>query len=459
MPILDKMNQNHPPEDNNGHQPGDDEPLFDYPKPEPVQRRRPQPEFLDARLGRAAITVSALVERIVDAVTAEHTPDDSAIRAAKTRADRLKLLRPVVDYVLSVESVEANNDQTAELMRLAYSDLFGLGPLDALIDDPAITTISLEGANKVSVRRGHGEMMPLDILFEDISHFKDVVGRLLQRADATLTDENPLIEVGFQAENGRFISVNLAAPPVTVALSLDIRLHPVEGPTLEGLVARGTLDARGARVLRALMASDYGFVLAGQPEAGKTMTLSGLLTALPDPARAAALERTGELHLPEGMTRILPDWSGMPGVTFGEQVAAHHDGGYRTLVLDEVRADEPHTIAPLLTAADPPRMIWSMRGSPAAKRLRAALDMLARRADMANGDQLSDRLFERMPFVVSVRRLDGVIQLREVGEWVRGEGGYWGYQPLMQQTMGEMLLMETVPEHRLAGIEDDFWTE
>jgi len=453
------MTQNNDPDDDNGK--GDDQ-GFDFPNPAPAQRRKLRPTFYETRLGRGAISRAALLERIVDLFTAEHTPDNSAVRAAQTRAGRIKLVLPVVEYVLSVESVEASKDEKAELIATAYSEIFGFGPLDPLFNDETITTITLESAEKVSIRRGHGDLEPLDVLFDDDGHMEEVVGRMLMRADVAPWEGMSVVEAGFRLENGRFLSMSLAAPPVTLAFSLDIRLHPLQRPTLDDLATRDTFTPDVLRVFRALVASDHGFMIVGQPECGKTMTLSALLAILPNPSNAIAVERTGEFHLPEGMASVRGRWPQSvddPGITFGQQIDAQLDKGYRIVVLDEVRADEPHTIAPLLAMDDPPRMIWSVRASPDSKRLRAALGMLARRGDEANGENLVRNLFERIPFVISLRRLNEEIQFREIGEWYYEPGDdSVRYQALLQQSMGEVFITGNIPRHLLPEVEETFWT-
>jgi pilus assembly protein CpaF len=297
------------------------------------------------------------------------------------------------------------------------------------------------------------------MIFGDESQLEDVTGRLLKRAGAVLRADLPIVEAGFVADNGRFVSVTMASPPVTYALSMDIRLHPVEAPTLASLVERGTLTEKAARLLRALMQSEYGFVLAGQPESGKTMTLSALLRELPNPAKAAAVERTGELHLPPDMRRAVVEWAdrvGDTGVTFGDQIEAQIEKGCEVLVLDEVRADEPQSIAPLLEMDDPPRLIWSFRGAPDSKRLVSALGMLARRAKPNDSETLVQRLFKQMPYVVSVRRREGQIELREVGEWYNAEERR--YRALMQTSGGETFTTGEIPDHPLPGLDALFWS-
>jgi len=57
------------------------------------------------------------------------------------------------------------------------------------------------------------------------------------------------------------------------------------------------------------------------------------------------------------------------------------------------------------------------RGAPDHKRLQSALGMLARRAETGAGETLVHALYERLPFVVSVARIQGRLRLFSIAEW------------------------------------------
>lgn len=126
------------------------------------------------------------------------------------------------------------------------------------------------------------------------------------------------------------------------------------------------------------------------------------------------------------------------------------------LLLDEVRADEPHTIAPLLRDSPSPRQIWSFRGPFDAKRLRSALSMLARRADMGQGEALVQAMYQRLPFIVTVWRAHGRIGLYSVAEWQFRQSDYPDYVLLAASRNGELNLTGERPQRTL-NLPDDFW--
>jgi Flp pilus assembly CpaF family ATPase len=422
------------------------------------QKPNRQPQFISGQLGRRMISMAALTERIEAAFAEEYGEDSEALREADTPTKRLKLLLGTVDYVLAVESVQVSPDEKADLINQAYSNLFSYGPLDALFLDEQVTTISLEGPDRAAVRYGSGDLTQLGALFQDADHFRRIVKRLLLDSGAELRDDQPYMETGLMVEE-RPVCVNLLAPPVTTQLTADIRVHPRQPPTLEELTTSGFMTAQAADLLRALAASPHGVIVAGETESGKTTLLNALLQALPEPDRTIAVERAGELRPPPGIQRLIAQWpvGDQPGITFGAQIGNALAQQPACLVLDEVRADEPGSIGPLLEMADAPRQIWSFRGAIFAKRLQSALSMLARRADFGQGEELVRALYQRLPFVVSVIRTSGQLRLWSVSEWqFRDSPDYPTYTPLLQTEQGELKLTGQQPARPL-NLPPAFW--
>jgi len=193
------------------------------------------------------------------------------------------------------------------------------------------------------------------------------------------------------------------------------------------------------KMLRPLLASKYGFVIAGETETGKTTLLNALAQELPQQDHVVAIERTGELRLPPQITPFTVRWpvNDRPGASFSDQIQAGLSAGPNCLLLDEVRSDEPEAIAPLLELDTPPRQIWVVRGAPDHKRLQSALGMLARRAAPGQGETLVHALYERLPFIVTVARIRGRLQLFSIAEWQsRIDTDYPDYVMLMRYEEG-----------------------
>jgi pilus assembly protein CpaF len=418
-----------------------------------------EPKVVYGRLGTRMYSVAALVEKIVAAFHEEHGDESAVLLDADTPTKRMKLLLATTDYVLAVESVLLASDEKADVMSRVYSELFSYGPLDALFRDATVTTISLDGYDKVSVRYGHGDLVPMGPVFEDQQHLRQVIIRLLRDSGAMLTEDQPYLEVGLIVD-GRPICVNLVAPPISIQLRADIRVHPKTLPTLDDLVAAEFMPAAAATFLKALVAAPHGFIIVGDTESGKTTLLSVLAQFLPQPEQTVAVERAGELRLPMGAQRLSVRWpvGEQPEVSFGQQVNAALSKNPACIILDEVRADQPEAIAPLLSQANPPRQIWSFRGSADDKRLRSALGMVARRADTSQSEALVQNLYRRLPFIITLKRTKGSIRLRSIAEWQFPVGSdYPDYVEIMTTGWEGLELSGKRPAHELP-LTADFWT-
>jgi Flp pilus assembly CpaF family ATPase len=417
-----------------------------------------EPEFLESLPGRM-VSVKGLLERIQRQFYNEHGEGESrAFEEATTEAKRRALVRDVTEYVLGVESVQLARSERARLIALAYSEIFSYGPLDELLRDTDVTTIALEGTEKVAA-----SLQPLNPLFDDKPHMEQILKRLLRDAGAELRRDVPIIEAGLTVDDRR-VCVSLAVPPFVSELAADIRVHPAEAPTLDDLIADNFLNEKAAQLLKAIVRSEAGFMIIGDTESAKTTLLSALLMHLPDPENALAVERASELSLPHEMQRVSVQWpkDDDPGITFSERVQNTLDDPPRCLILDEVRADEPGSIAPLLREDDVPRLIWSVRGSADPRRIRSSLGMLARMADSTQPEAMVYNLYERLPFVIIVRRRRGSLMLREIAEWQFPPGYkeaddfvYASYTPLMTLQDGTLHPTGTEPVHAL-NLPDDF---
>ncbi|MCS6834631.1 MAG: ATPase, T2SS/T4P/T4SS family [Anaerolineae bacterium] len=385
---------------------------------------QPQTKFVPSKTGRT-ISYRGLLERIVEQFSAEYGEDHPALLEADNDAKRRALLKPVADYVFAVEAVALSLEEQAQFLRAACSELFTYGGLDALLNDPRVTTISLEGAEKVSVRYRPGEeLQTLAPIFEDGPQARRMIAKLVRHAGAELRPDIPVMEVGLMVGE-RPVNVNVAVPPYVSEISADIRVHPAVPPTLADFVAQGYIDERAAVFLHALACSEHGVLVVGDTESGKTTLLGALAQAIPEHGRTALVERSAVLRLPGQVVRYAVRWphGQDQGQTFAECIRDAVESRPKLLVLDEIRGEDAEAIAPLLGEDVPQRQIWAFRGSPEARRIRSALGMLARMADRAAPEAAVYALHERLPFVVILKRRRGDIRLIELGEWVWPLGG------------------------------------
>ncbi|MDR2347850.1 MAG: Flp pilus assembly complex ATPase component TadA, partial [Bifidobacteriaceae bacterium] len=208
----------------------------------------------------------------------------------------------------------------AEVVDAAFNQLRGLGPLDALLADPEVDEVVVNGPDNVFARRG-GALQRQAAAFESEARLRDAVARLVrQRVDAA----NPIMEA--RLADGTQVSV-VAAPVSLRGTALTIRKRRGAAWTMAGLVEAGALPAAAAAALEGLVRARSNIFVCGLGAVGKTALLEACCGLVPLGERAVAVEASAELRLGG-----LPNW-----VVLEAQVAGGPAGAAVT-VRDLVRA-------------------------------------------------------------------------------------------------------------------------
>lgn len=376
------------------------------------------PQFLTSGSGR--VSLAALLEQVESQFLAEVANRADILLHADDQA-RHTMIREVVDYVLAIETISLSRSDRLLVQDIAYRDMFGFGPLYDYITDPAVTEITIDGAERIHVRHGAEDMETVDIRFDDAYHLERVVIGILTTAQAELTSSEPILEVGTQIEQ-RPVRIAVIAPPVSPTLHLDIRLQPREAATRESCLASGLIEQSSLDLLRAVIAAGHGLMIAGDVGTGKTTLLEALLPLLPE--QTVVVERVPELRVPEAMLRFaaVPPSSEQAPISFAEQIDAALEHKPGCLVLDELRFDEAPAMWRALTAGSAPQCLWIFRGATQALRLRSAFNMSVRRA-VPGIDQevINSALLDRLPFVALMARQGGTLKLISINEWQKDQ--------------------------------------
>ena len=167
------------------------------------------------------------------------------------------------------------------------SRALGLGVLDPLLADPAVSELMVNGCGAVWLER-HGRLVPADVR---LPHRE--VERLIERILAPLglrADRTSPIADARLPDGSR---VNIVVPPLAVdGPCLTIRRFGARSIGLDELCPPGV-----APLLAWSVAARCGIVVSGGTGAGKTTLLNALATELPTQERIVTVEDTAELRL------------------------------------------------------------------------------------------------------------------------------------------------------------------
>lgn len=226
---------------------------------------------------RAPDSVDAgLLESVRESVMADEGPvTPSRVAAAVQASGRLL---GTAGALAAVETISA--------------ELNGLGPLQRLARDPAVTDIFVNGPESVWLDRGHGaERAP--VAFSGEPQIRALAVRLVTAGGRRLDDGSPCVDV--RLDGG--YRVHAVLPPISTAGTLlSIRIRRPSVFSLDELRRAGMFGPLVQAVLEQMVERRLNFLISGATGSGKTTLLSTLLGLCHPGERLVLIEDAAELN-------------------------------------------------------------------------------------------------------------------------------------------------------------------
>ncbi|RYX89636.1 MAG: CpaF family protein [Comamonadaceae bacterium] len=198
-----------------------------------------------------------------------------------------------VDGFVRQRRVPINDRETQLIADALTKELAGLGPLEDLLNDPAVEDILINGHANVYVSR-HGKLERESLRFTDEDHVIRIIRRILAPLGRRLDEANPMVDARLP-DGGR---LNVVIRPLAIdGLSVSIRKFRKEPLTPADLVQLGTFDATMAQLLEIAVRSRCNILVSGGTSSGKTSLLNALASFVPGTERVVTIEDTAELSL------------------------------------------------------------------------------------------------------------------------------------------------------------------
>ncbi len=181
------------------------------------------------------------------------------------------------------------------LARTVLDALFGLGGLQALIDDPDIENIDINGCDRVWATYADGSKRSMPAVAESDEALIDMVRSAARRfglSERRFDLARP--ELDLRLPDGSRLSALMA---VTRRPAVSIRRHRYADLSLDDLTMMGTLDPGLASLLGAAVRARKNIVVSGAMNSGKTTLLRALAAEVPARERIVTIEQALELGL------------------------------------------------------------------------------------------------------------------------------------------------------------------
>jgi pilus assembly protein CpaF len=192
-----------------------------------------------------------------------------------------------VAAALRAERAVLGDAEVLAIARTLRAHLIGAGPLEALLAEPGVTDVLVNGPREVWVDDGQG-LRRTSVTFSADDDVRRLAQRLAAAAGRRLDDACPYVD----ARLAGGVRLHAVLPPIAPeGTCLSLRLPPRRTFGIEELV-----PVAGATVLRAIMAARLAFLVTGGTGTGKTTLLSAMLSGADHGERLLLVEDSAELN-------------------------------------------------------------------------------------------------------------------------------------------------------------------
>jgi pilus assembly protein CpaF len=210
-------------------------------------------------------------------------------RDARMRSQVFIIIQDLVEN-LNAPMSAAEKDH---LSREVLDEVFGLGPLEPLLQDPTVNDILVNGAKNVYVERA-GVLEKTNTMFKDDMHLMHIIERIVSDVGRHVDESSPMVDARL-ADGSR---VNVIIPPLAIdGPQLSIRRFGHNAINASELLSRQTLTPAMLELLRGAVKARLNIVISGGTGAGKTTLLNVLSGYISDKERIVSIEDSAELRL------------------------------------------------------------------------------------------------------------------------------------------------------------------
>jgi pilus assembly protein CpaF len=227
-----------------------------------------------------------------------------AVDVTRRLAERLVRSTVAMDRAALTREAEALLPEEAplggtHLARRAVDAVLGLGELEDLLRDPAVSDVLVNGSGEVWVERS-GSLERCGVDFGG-SAVRAAVERVVAPLGLRLDRASPSVDA--RLPDGSRLHASI--PPVSVdGPILAIRRFTAAVPDLDAMVDIGGISEAGADLLRSRVIDRANLLIAGSTGAGKTTLLNVLLREVPASERVITVEDAAELQPSGHMVRL-----------------------------------------------------------------------------------------------------------------------------------------------------------
>jgi pilus assembly protein CpaF len=179
------------------------------------------------------------------------------------------------------------------LIREVLDEAVGLGPLEALLADDAVTEVMVNRHDQIFVERA-GRLAPHATTFTSDRAVMGVIERIVAPLGRRIDESSPMVDARLK-DGSR---VNAIIPPLAIkGPALTIRKFATRKLAATDLAAHGCISPAMVTFLEVCVRHRKNIIVSGGTGSGKTTFLNVLSNFIPDGERIVTIEDAAELRL------------------------------------------------------------------------------------------------------------------------------------------------------------------
>jgi pilus assembly protein CpaF len=191
------------------------------------------------------------------------------------------------------QGVTLNRLDYGHLIDALLDEVLGLGPLQALLEDQAVTEIMVNHPHQIFVERA-GRVSLSPVVFESAAQLRQVIDRIVSTVGRRVDESSPMCDARLR-DGSR---VNVVLPPLAIdGPCLSIRKFSRDKLRPEDLLRMGSATPQMLDFLQAAVRSRLSILVSGGTSSGKTTLLNILSSFIPSDERIVTIEDSAELQL------------------------------------------------------------------------------------------------------------------------------------------------------------------
>jgi septum site-determining protein MinD len=200
----------------------------------------------------------------------------------------------VISQLVDKEAPGIGRDERTQIIKEVLDEALGLGPLEELLEDPAVTEIMVNGFEKIFIEK-NGLIQLSPVHFTSNFHLRKVIERIVQPLGRQINESTPYVDARL-ADGSR---VNAIIEPLSIdGPAVTIRKFSKKPITVETYVKTyGAATSNMMEFLRVCVQNKLNIIISGGTGSGKTTLLNTLSGFIPDNERVVTIEDAAELQL------------------------------------------------------------------------------------------------------------------------------------------------------------------